>query len=61
MQKNAPTGRVLRSPIHGCSLLSSPTVHADPATFPALALAHQDRAAVWIEVSLGQSERFTDP
>lgn len=39
-------------------LFPRPAVHSDLAAFAALALAHEDRAAVWIEVGLGECERF---
>ncbi len=42
-------------------LLPRPAIHSDLAAFAAFALAHQDRAATWIKVSLGERERLTDP
>ena len=42
-------------------LLKCPAVHSDFASPPALPGSHQDRAAVHIEIGLGERERFADP
>jgi hypothetical protein len=39
----------------------APVVHTDLATLVALAVAHQDRAAIRVEVTLGQRERSLTP
>ena len=42
-------------------LFPRPAVHSDLSAFAAFALAHENRAAHRIEVSLGERERFADP
>jgi hypothetical protein len=44
----------------GLQLAPSPGVHADLAAAVALAAPHQQRAAAWVEVGLGESERLVD-
>ena len=41
-------------------LIPAPGVHADLATAPALAAAHQERTAALIETGLGERECFLD-
>ena len=42
-------------------LLPRPAVHPDLTAFAAFALPHQDRPTNWIQVGLGERERFADP
>lgn len=41
--------------------LPPPRAHADLTTLAALAVAHEDRAAINIEVALSQREHLADP
>jgi hypothetical protein len=41
-------------------LLEAPIVHADLAPPAALAVAHEQRAAPWVEVALAERERLLD-
>jgi hypothetical protein len=51
---SCPTGIVWRAVSHGLELVEGPVVHADFAAAAALAAAHQDRAAPWVEIELAE-------
>jgi hypothetical protein len=59
-QNSGPTGSSSRRSIQRCRVLPGPLVHADLAAAPALAAAHEQRAATVVEVGLVERERLVD-